>query len=63
MTKSYLGSKRVSLFNFSSLPVSCNLLSSKVAHIDEIIEIKPLVGSSAWKEIRIRAACDSFIFH
>lgn len=55
MTKSHMGCKHVSLF---CLPVSDNLLSPKVAQIDDALQYVPLVGSSAWKEIKIRAACD-----
>lgn len=59
MTKSHSGSKHVSLVR---LPVSYNLLSPNVAQVDDAIQIKPLVRSSAWKEIRIRAACSPSAF-
>jgi len=45
------GGERDSLFG---LPLSGNLLASKVAQIDDVIQYAPLVGSNAWKsEIRI----------
>lgn len=53
MTKSHVGSKRVSLFSFSSLPVSYDLLSPKVAQVDDAIEKKPLEGINAWKDSRL----------
>jgi len=47
------GGERDSLFG---LPLSRDLLASKVAQIDDAIQYEPLVGSSAWKsEIRISA--------
>lgn len=44
------GGEHDSLFR---LPLSGDLLASKVAQIDDAIQYVPLVGSSAWKEIRI----------
>lgn len=42
--------------SFFGLPLSGDLLASKVAQIDDAIQYEPLVGSSAWKsEIRISA--------
>lgn len=39
--------------SFFGLPLSGDLLVSKVAQIDDAIQYEPLVGSSAWKsEIR-----------
>lgn len=52
MTKLHSRSKHVSLIR---LPVSYNLLSPKIAQVDGAFEKLPHVGSSAWKEIRIRA--------
>jgi hypothetical protein len=47
------GGERDSLFG---LPLSGDLLASKVAQIDDAIQYEPLVRSSAWKsEIRISA--------
>lgn len=51
------GGERDSLFG---LPLSGDLLASKVAQIDDAIQYEPLVGSSAWKsEIRISAQRDA----
>lgn len=44
------GGEHNSLFG---LPFTENLLTSKVTQIDDAIQYKPLVGSSACKEIRI----------
>lgn len=49
------GGERDSLFG---LPLSGDLLASKVAQIDDAIQYEPLVGSSAWKS-EIKNLCSA----